>query len=152
MAKTKSGRTILPTDATVEAERLPNETLLDLLRAKGVGSVVFAYDGGGDDGQVGDAVAYPKGVDPHKQENAALVMELPDAFVEPLRDLAFSILGHYCPGDWVNNEGGYGSILIVLGEDGVDTTLEFSQRVITTEDSTTDIGEAAVNELIAELK
>jgi hypothetical protein len=81
----------------------------------------------------------------------APVVDLNEALEKKLETLAYDILERHCPGDWCNNDGGFGRIVIQLGEE-VETTLEFSQRVTSTEDSTVVINEEDLHGLIENAK
>jgi len=136
MVTTKSGRTILETNEKVKAEGIPSNTLIGLLQAAGYSHVVMKYDGQGDSGQVEEVIGYKNGD----------IAALDEVFIKKLDILAYDILEHYCPGDWVNNEGGFGQITVHLSGDA-DVELEFSQRVRTTEDEGVLIPFEAVEEM-----
>lgn len=169
---TMAGRVLLETDEPVPLELgVPNESFLGVLIAAGVRTLIIHFDGSGDDGQIQEVEAFREGdadagdwptlstsatydeAKARREEYLRRRIELHPKLEDKARDLAYSILNNYCPGDWVNNEGGFGQIKICFGgEEGIETTLSFSQRVITLEESETDVEPEELEAMVLGLK
>jgi hypothetical protein len=85
--------------------------LMSRLRDLDIQRVEIRYDGSGDSGSIDD-------VDFYKEK-----WESVDDIAEDLRglceDLGYHILNQHYNWDWYNNDGGYGTVIIVPGEDSI---------------------------------
>lgn len=97
---------------------------IDLLRALGIVAASFALDGGGDSGESALAnVRYADGREDYR------LPELPIAITNDGRPIILgTFLENYSSdvpdGDWVNNEGGYGTVTIHPYETDPDDRVE----------------------------
>lgn len=149
-----------------KTKRKPKELTFEVLRAAlfeeckrlGATNIRVPYDGSGDDGQVedpeltgagGNPIAIPEdlkvgwfieaGYD-YGPNNEIIPVRagVEDVTIsEALERYCYEVLGQHFPGDWVNNEGGYGELKIELTLPP-KIVLEAHQRVLTTNDY--DIG------------
>jgi hypothetical protein len=117
--------------------------ILKALSARGIASVTIEYDGGGDSGQIGDISAYDakrRPVDIERPVQLALYRGKAaseyDSLREALDDFAWLLLAHFHAG-FENNEGGYGTITIDVGERSV--TLNHDDRVVETVHTRTEV-------------
>jgi hypothetical protein len=85
--------------------------LMSRLRDLDIQRVEIRYDGSGDSGSIDD-------VDFYKEK-----WESVDDIAEDLRglceDLGYHVLNQHYQWDWYNNDGGYGTVIIVPGEDSI---------------------------------
>tara|TARA_R110002167_G_scaffold186586_6_gene387695 strand:+ start:49 stop:444 length:396 start_codon:yes stop_codon:yes gene_type:complete len=94
------------------------------------------FNGGGDDGDVDDIEFenYNREISKPKINHWTEIEEPSDDVMKDIRDWAYDVIDNYVSdeygGDWVNNDGGYGSI--VLDIENETYALNYSQR--TTED------------------
>ena len=110
-------------------ESIPKDTLVALCMAAGFTRIEFHYDGSGDSGQINEIEGYKS------NDKDAMFVEVPQALRDELEEGAYGILERHFPGDWINNDGGYGVIVLHLDADAPCIVLEAHQRVSTTEDS-----------------
>ena len=148
MAKTKSGR-ILLTPGTPEElqEGVPKKDLLSLCMAAGIKHVTILFDGSGDSGQIEGVIAYNVRDIPYphrdwggheKIKKEHELMYISPALKIGLEEVGYNLLSSYCPGDWVNNDGGYGSIEITIDHD-TKVMLDYYQRISDVEEHNIDI-------------
>lgn len=115
-------------------ESIPKDTLVALCMAAGFTRIKFHFDGSGDSGQI-------EAIDGYKSsDKAAASVDVPQALYVELEKGAYGILERHFPGDWVNNDGGFGSIVLYLDADDPCIVLEAHQRITTTEDSEITLG------------
>ena len=88
-----------------------------ILRALGITTVLYALNGGGDSGETTlERVEYDNGKVAH--ELPAVPVAIGDSgLVYKLPDLLENMVADAPEGDWVNNEGGYGSVTVMPFED-----------------------------------
>ena len=84
--------------------------LMSRLRDLEIERVEIRYDGSGDSGAVEDVEFYKE-----KWET----VDVSEDIQEQCSDLAYHILNYHYNWDWYNNDGGYGSVIIIPGEDQV---------------------------------
>lgn len=102
----------------------PRDPMLALLRALKITEIEFSLSGGGDSGEVTlEQVTF---------ENGRVAHELPDIPVtvsndgnpRKLPDVLEGIVADAPEGDWVNNEGGYGTVVIRPVEEDEDLVID----------------------------
>ena len=86
--------------------------LMSRLRDLDIERVEIRYDGSGDSGSVEDVEFY--------RENWQTVnVSEDDDIEEQCRELGYHVLEKHYNWDWYNNDGGYGSVIIIPGEDHI---------------------------------
>jgi hypothetical protein len=103
------------------AQKLQIKKLKDL----DVTKVEICYSGGGDDGCIDDFTAYK--IDEKGEENYNPDIDL-NSFEETFVDYIYSLLSTTIEWDWVNNEGGYGTLTLDIEKQEID--ISHSQRHI----------------------
>jgi hypothetical protein len=133
--------------------------MFEKCRELGATSISVPYDGGGDDGQVeepelivkkkaipspeGTTVLWFKDAGTQWDDNLKRFVQV-DAgteempLKEALRHYCYTVLEQHFPGDWVNNEGGYGYLEIGL-KLPYKVKLEAHARVQSTDDYVIDV-------------
>lgn len=97
---------------TIEPEAELSDRVAALLRALGIEQIDFSLDGSGDSGDTTlDAIRYQDGRDDTALPDIAIGF-LPDGRPRLLADYLDGIASDLPEGDWVNNEGGYGTVTI----------------------------------------
>ena len=113
------------------------------LKELGVTDVTFEFEGGGDEGQIEEVLTEPKVslAVPFLGNEVASDLFIKDGYQEyaDLRDVleswAYKLLDETGE-DWVNNEGGYGSITVTgFQSDKLEVVTDMNVRVITNENS-----------------
>ena len=84
--------------------------LMSRLRDLDIQRVDVRYDGSGDSGAIEDVEFYKE-----KWES----VDVPEDIEEQCRELGYHILNYRYNWDWYNNDGGYGTVIIVPGEDSI---------------------------------
>lgn len=104
-----------------------NLLILKRVQDLGIKSIRIEFSGGGDDGDIDDIYFFDD-----DNNNVLLDNDTVDAIDNELRELALVLIREKVDGvgDWINNEGGFGSIIIDVEKKTYD--LNYSQR--TTED------------------
>lgn len=106
--------------------RLDMSIILAKLADQGVSDIRIMYDGSGDNGDI-HSVEY---ID---SKDALVEIENKGDITTILEDLCYNdLLGQV--GDWVNNEGGYGTVIINVSTG--EYSIESHQRITSTEDDT----------------
>jgi len=130
--------------------------IFDTMLKYGLGSVTVEFDGGGDSGNV-DGIDNIEGIISFDQFNAEAIdvevvtdngqswdgkqwvahtmKETKNNLTELFEWGAWQVLEDF-PFDWVNNDGGYGTLTFTKTADSNFVTCEYSQRVTTTVDHT----------------
>jgi hypothetical protein len=84
--------------------------LMSRLRDLDIQRVEIRYDGSGDSGAVEDVEFYKE-----KWET----VDVSEDIQNQCEDLAYHILNYNYNWDWYNNDGGYGSVIIIPGDDHI---------------------------------
>lgn len=115
------------------------------LKELGVTDVTFEFEGGGDEGQIEEVLTEPKVNTscPFLGNEVAKDLFTEDSGFQQYADLrdvletwAYKLLDETGE-DWVNNEGGYGSITVTgFQKEKLDIMTDMNVRVITNENST----------------
>ena len=106
-------------------ENLTIEQKLQLkkLRDLDVTKVEINYNGGGDDGCIDDFTAYT--LNNKGQETYNRDIDL-NSFEETFVDYIYELLSKTIEWDWVNNDGGYGTLIINMEEESI--SINHNQR------------------------
>lgn len=120
--------------------------MLALCAVAEITEIRIQFDGSGDSGQVDDVLVVVRG----KTDPVDITEVMPD-FRRQFQDFGYEILEKFCPGDWVNNEGGFGEIVITIGETP-EFKLEYNQRIETSEYSETLVDMEEALPLLGETK
>ena len=120
-------------EAVAVDESIPGKDLMTLLLAAGVRYVAISYDGSGDDGQITGVEAF-RSAGKSTPDEIELVPSLKDA----LEELGYRLLTNFVPGDWVNNEGGFGILHLYVSHHS-KATLESHLRITSTQDDDIEI-------------
>lgn len=100
------------------------EQLISLLRALGIAEIEYSLSGGGDSGETTlERVTYRDGRTIHELPNIPIGISATGQ-VETIEHLLDRIASDLPEGDWVNNEGGYGSVFIRPLEEDEDLRFE----------------------------
>lgn len=95
-----------------------------LLRALGITEIEFSLSGGGDSGEVTlERISYQDGRTEHKVPDVPTEISNTGA-VRSLPDVLEQIVADAPEGDWVNNEGGYGTVVIRPFEEDEDLVID----------------------------
>lgn len=95
-----------------------------LLRALGITEIEFSLSGGGDSGEVTlEHISYQDGRTEHKVPDIPTEI-LNTGAVRTLPDVLEQIVADAPEGDWVNNEGGYGTVVIRPFEEDEDLVVD----------------------------
>ena len=103
--------------------KLKRNLAVQVIKDHNIASIEVDYSGGGDDGCIDD-VRY-EDIDENKID---ILME-PDVSAE-WDDLIYDMLSHHIELDWINNEGGYGQMMIDCTKTPWKVTINHSQRVL----------------------
>jgi hypothetical protein len=112
------------------------------LKDLGIVRIQIHYSGGGDDGCIDSADAYIINADGKEEWNKDVV---PADFLNIFEEVLYSFISRNVEWDWVNNEGGYGSLEINV--DTGELTIHHTQRH--TEDYEYPIKENPITEALA---
>lgn len=100
------------------------ESATVILRALRITEVEYSLSGGGDSGEVTlEHVRYEDGRISHELPSVPIAI-LNNGTVALLDDALENIVADAPEGDWVNNEGGQGTVIVHPFEDGEDAILE----------------------------
>lgn len=95
-----------------------------ILRALGITTVLYSLNGSGDSGETTlERVEYESGKVAHELPDVPVAIG-DSGLVYKLPDLLENIVADAPQGDWVNNEGGYGSVTVMPFEDEDDLYFE----------------------------
>ena len=103
--------------------KLKRNLAVQVIKDHNIAKIEVDYSGGGDDGCIDD-VRY-EDIDENKID---ILME-PDVSAE-WDDLIYDMLSHHIEWDWINNEGGYGQMMIDCTKTPWKVTINHSQRVL----------------------
>jgi len=103
--------------------KLKRNLAVQVIKDHNIASIEVDYSGGGDDGCIDD-VRY-EDIDENKID---ILME-PDVSAE-WDDLLYNMLSDNIEWDWINNEGGYGQMMIDCTKTPWKVTINHSQRVL----------------------
>ena len=103
--------------------KLKRNLAVQVIKDHNIASIEVDYSGGGDDGCIDD-VRY-EDIDENKID---ILME-PDVSAE-WDDLLYNMLSENIEWDWINNEGGYGQMMIDCTKTPWKVTINHSQRVL----------------------
>jgi len=112
------------------------------LKDLGIVRIQIHYSGGGDDGCIDSADAYIINADGKEEWNKDVV---PADFLNIFEEVLYSFISRNVEWDWVNNDGGYGSLEINV--DTGELTIHHTQRH--TEDYEYPIKENPITEALA---
>jgi len=115
---------------SIEQDNILKTSLLLALKDKGVKSITINFSGSGDSGDI-DEIEYTDN-NGHGSWNQGYQADNPGELEDKIRDAFFDFVDNEAckHGDWVNNEGGYGTMTI--DTDSGEWELDYNQR--TTED------------------
>jgi hypothetical protein len=103
--------------------KLKRNIAVQVIKDHNIAKIEVDYSGGGDDGCIDD-VRY-EDIDENKID---ILME-PDVSAE-WDDLLYNMLSDNIEWDWINNEGGYGQMMIDCTKTPWKVTINHSQRVL----------------------
>ena len=103
--------------------KLKRNLAVQVIKDHNIATIEVDYSGGGDDGCIDD-VRY-EDIDENKID---ILME-PDVSAE-WDDLLYNMLSENIEWDWINNDGGYGQMIIDCTKTPWDVTINHSQRVL----------------------
>jgi hypothetical protein len=103
--------------------KLKRNIAVQVIKDHNIARIEVDYSGGGDDGCIDD-VRY-EDID---ENNIDILME-PDVSAE-WDDLLYNMLSDNIEWDWINNEGGYGQMMIDCTKTPWDVKINHSQRVL----------------------
>ena len=103
--------------------KLKRNLAVQVIKDHNIASIEVDYSGGGDDGCIDD-VRY-EDIDGNKID---ILME-PDVSAE-WDDLIYNMISENIEWDWINNEGGYGQMMIDCTKTPWKVTINHSQRVL----------------------
>src|ERR1044071_9303530 len=123
----ESQRTQLsPSDSThARSSEQGRAELRAALLALHVARVDTEFNGGGDEGAIDPPVCYDRAEGPEP-----VVIEIPAKLAEDVRELFYDVLD-LMDFDWVNNEGGFGSLAWTLADDTI--LVDGNERITTSE-------------------
>lgn len=102
----------------------PVDPTVALLRALEITEIEFSLNGGGDSGQVTlEQVTYQDGRVTHELPDIPVAIRN-GGDVRKLPDVVEDLAADAPEGDWVNNEGGYGTVVIRPFEEDVDLVID----------------------------
>ena len=110
----------------MEKLTIKQKLLLRKLKDHGLSEVSVSYSGGGDDGCIDDISGYT--IDEDGRTKYQGNDGIPDNFITVFEDLFYDMISKNVEWDWVNNEGGFGSLYINVDTGAI--TIEHSQRVV----------------------
>jgi hypothetical protein len=103
--------------------KLKRNIAVQVIKDHNIAKIEVDYSGGGDDGCIDD-VRY-EDIDGNKID---ILME-PDVSAE-WDDLIYNMISENIEWDWINNEGGYGQMMIDCTKTPWKVTINHSQRVL----------------------
>ena len=103
--------------------KLKRNIAVQVIKDHNIAKIEVDYSGGGDDGCIDD-VRY-EDIDENKID---ILME-PDVSAE-WDDLIYNMISENIEWDWINNEGGYGQMMIDCTKTPWKVTINHSQRVL----------------------
>ena len=103
--------------------KLKRNLAVQVIKDHNIAKIEVDYSGGGDDGCIDD-VRY-EDIDENKID---ILME-PDVSAE-WDDLIYNMISENIEWDWINNEGGYGQMMIDCTKTPWKVTINHSQRVL----------------------
>ena len=103
--------------------KLKRNLAVQVIKDHNIAKIEVDYSGGGDDGCIDD-VRY-EDIDGNKID---ILME-PDVSAE-WDDLIYNMISENIEWDWINNEGGYGQMMIDCTKTPWKVTINHSQRVL----------------------
>ena len=103
--------------------KLKRNLAVQVIKDHNIASIEVDYSGGGDDGCIDD-VRY-EDIDENKID---ILME-PDVSAE-WDDLIYNMISENIEWDWINNEGGYGQMIIDCTKTPWKVNINHSQRVL----------------------
>jgi hypothetical protein len=103
--------------------KLKRNLAVQVIKDHNIASIEVDYSGGGDDGCIDD-VRY----EDHNGNKIDILME-PDVSAE-WDDLIYNMISENIEWDWINNEGGYGQMMIDCTKTPWKVTINHSQRVL----------------------
>jgi len=136
------------------------ETVWKLLAELGVAHVEVGFDGSNDSGDITDIYYYPPGAATHTQHELMIELQrkvenidtdIPrddHGYINPqpgnytldelIRALVNDMFNYAEAPDWVNNDGGYGTVHWYVDDDPQRIEVEYSIRIVSTEDISFD--------------
>jgi hypothetical protein len=103
--------------------KLKRNIAVQVIKDHNIAKIEVDYSGGGDDGCIDD-VRY----EDHNENRIDILME-PDVSAE-WDDLIYNMISENIEWDWINNEGGYGQMMIDCTKTPWKVTINHSQRVL----------------------
>ena len=101
--------------------KLKKNLAVQVIKDHNISKIEVYYSGGGDDGCI-DSVTYYD----HNENSIDVIM---NNEIEPeWDDLLYNLLNEHIEWDWINNEGGYGTINIDVHTGKV--SIDHSQRIV----------------------
>ena len=103
--------------------KLKRNVAVQVIKDHNIASIEVDYSGGGDDGCI-DSVRF----EDHNENNIDIIME--NEISAEWDDLLYNMLSENIEWDWINNEGGYGQMMIDCTKTPWKVTINHSQRVL----------------------
>jgi len=103
--------------------KLKRNLAVQVIKDHNIAKIEVDYSGGGDDGCIDD-VRY----EDHNENKIDILMK-PDVSAE-WDDLIYNMISENIEWDWINNEGGYGQMMIDCTKTPWKVTINHSQRVL----------------------
>ena len=103
--------------------KLKRNVAVQVIKDHNIASIEVDYSGGGDDGCI-DSVRF----EDHNENNIDIIME--NEISAEWDDLLYNMLSENIEWDWINNEGGYGQMIIDCTKTPWKVTINHSQRVL----------------------
>ena len=103
--------------------KLKRNIAVQVIKDHNIAKIEVDYSGGGDDGCIDD-VRY----EDHNENKIDILMK-PDVSAE-WDDLIYNMISENIEWDWINNEGGYGQMMIDCTKTPWKVTINHSQRVL----------------------
>ena len=103
--------------------KLKRNLAVQVIKDHNIASIEVDYSGGGDDGCI-DSVRF----EDHNENNIDIIME--NEISAEWDDLLYNMLSDNIEWDWINNEGGYGQMMIDCTKTPWKVTINHSQRVL----------------------
>ena len=90
---------------------------LKKLRDLNVSKIEISYSGGGDDGCIDHYQVYTINSEGKEKYNSSISVS---SFADAFDDYIYELLSNVIEWDWVNNEGGYGELVIDIEKQNVE--------------------------------
>jgi len=90
---------------------------LKKLRDLNVSKIEISYSGGGDDGCIDHYQVYTINSEGEEKYNSSISVS---SFSDVFDDYIYELLSNVIEWDWVNNEGGYGELVIDIEKESVE--------------------------------